>query len=231
MMDMVDWYCFTDSTNMRSNIWRIINTPYHLKNRRDEYVKYHNYYDNIIDAKTRNMMSAKYYKAKPHDIDILQAYDFYIWVDGSITLRPNFLVNMIRHINAGHDLINFKHSARDNIRDEAAHSIEMNKYSTQDIMGQYDAYIEEGFPDNIGLFECTIMGKKNSPEINYIFDTWWMENLKHTYQDQISYPYALWKNGNYNQYIIKEKVFNNKEYSHAVVLKIGGEVSFHNVVT
>ena len=214
-MNLVDWYCFTDSTSMTSKVWNIINTQYHLQNDKNEYMHYHNYYNNITDPKTRNMMSAKYYKIKPHEIDILQDYDYYIWVDGSIILQPNFLINMITHINNNYELINFKHSARDNIYDEMKLSITMNKYQSQDIETQYNDYIAEGFPDNLGLFECTIMVKKNTANINSIFDMWWIQNLKYTYQDQISYPYCLWKNGKYTQYLITDNVFYNKEYSHS----------------
>ena len=66
--NMVDWYCFTDNTDTKSEIWNVIDTPYHLQNEREYYSEYKNSYRNITDPKIRNMMAAKYYKIKAHEI-------------------------------------------------------------------------------------------------------------------------------------------------------------------
>jgi len=215
--NLVDWYCFTDNTKIinsnKKTMWKIITTPYHLINGNDEYKKYKNYYDNV-DKKTYNMMSAKYYKIKTHEIDILQKYDYYIWIDGSIFLRDNFINNMLSLINNGHKLINFKHSARNNVKDEVSYSNQIQKYKNQFLKSQFLKYLKDKFPDNIGLFEKTVFVKKNENKINNLFDDWWIENLKFSYQDQISYPYVLWKNNILPDKIINQNVFNNKDYTY-----------------
>jgi len=212
----VDWYCFTDNKNIKTNFWKICNTPYHIINtkNKNEYINLKNYYDNIKDPKIYNMMSAKYYKAQMHNIDILKKYDYYIWIDGSMFLRDNFLINVFKLINKDYNLINFKHSVRNNIRDEMKLSIKMKKYNSQNILEQYNIYIKDNFPDNIGLFEKTIFIRKNNESINDLFDLWWLNNLKYSYQDQISYPYVLWKKNIIPDYIIEENVFNNINYSY-----------------
>jgi hypothetical protein len=213
--DSVDWFCFTDDKNMKSSIWKVINRPYHIENNKEEYKQYKNFFDNIKEDRVKNMMSAKYYKIKTHEIDILKGYDYYIWVDGSMFLRPEFINNITKLINHPYELINFKHPERSTIKDEMNLSISMKKYENQNILGQYDAYIKEGFPDDLGLFECTIIVKKNIQRINEVFDLWWIQNLKYSYQDQISYTYCLWKKGVKPDYVIGEKVFNNTGYSYA----------------
>ena len=212
--ELADWFCFTEDTNMKSPIWKIINTPYHIQNGKEEYKQYTNWFDNIKEDKTKNMMSAKYYKIKTHEIDILKGYDYYIWVDGSLLLRPGFLNNIIKLIDR-YELINFKHPARTNIKDEMALSITMTKYMNQNIPAQYDAYIKDGFPDDLGLFECTMIIKKNIPRINEVFDLWWIQNMQYSYQDQISYTYCLWKKGVKPDYVIEESVFDNPNYSYS----------------
>lgn len=214
--DLVDWYCFTDNSKIKSDFWKICDTPYHIINTKnnEEYLKFKNYYNNIKDQKIYNMMSAKYYKSQMHQIDILQNYDYYIWVDGSMFLRDNFIINILKLIDQDYNLINFKHSVRNNIRDETNVSINMNKYKHQNILYQYNSYIEDKFPDNVGLFEKTIFIRKNNEIMNDLFNLWWLNNLEYSYQDQISYPYVLWKKNIKPDYIINENVFNNKNYSY-----------------
>jgi len=125
------------------------------------------------------------------------------------------LNKMLEYADKGCKMVNFKHSERDTIKDELKLSLEMKKYKSQNLQAQYDAYINEGFPDTQGLFECTINMKKNIPEINALFDLWWIENLKHSYQDQLSYVYALWKKGIMPDCVINEKVFSNEDYSYS----------------
>lgn len=210
-----DWFCFTDDANMKSPVWKVVNTPYHKQNGKEEYKQYKNYYDNIKDPKVMNMMSAKYYKIKTHEIDILKDYDYYIWVDGSLLLRPEFVNNIQKLIDQKYELINFKHPERTNIKDEMNLSVGMGKYKEQDIPTQYAAYVSDGFPDDMGLFECTMIIKKNVPRINDAFDIWWIQNMQYSYQDQISYTYSLWKKGIKPDYIINEKVFNNPNFSYS----------------
>jgi hypothetical protein len=215
--DEVDWYCFTDNKNLKSDKWTIVNTPYHLNDPdKETYKQYYNYYDLATNKTVYHMMCAKYYKIKTHKIDVLQKYDYYIWVDGSIFLRPDFIHNIKKLIAATPtpDLINFKHSKRTNIKDELEESRPMKKYTTQRIQEQYDYYMSDGFPDTVGLYENTVCIKRNTETIHRIFDMWWIENLKWSFQDQLSYPYVLWKAGK-TPTIIDENVFDNRDYTYA----------------
>ena len=215
--DKVDWYVFTDNSRIDAadEKWNIITTPYHIKNTNiPENKLYKNYYENVKDEKTKNMMSAKYYKIQAHDIDILQKYDYFIWIDGSIFLRNDFINNILEFQKKNYELVNFKHSKRDNVHDEYSLSIKMDKYKNQELDKQYEFYINDKFPDNVGLYECTVCMRKNNQKINNVFDLWWVQNIKWSYQDQISYPYVLWKSGVLPDYVINDNVFNNSKYTY-----------------
>lgn len=209
--DSVDWYCFTDNPKISaSKKWKIITTPYHSIINSD-YLQYKNYYNNINNEKLYNMMSAKYYKIQSHKIGILQKYDYFIWVDGSIFLRDKFIKNMNLLIKNNYNLINFKHSVRNNVKSELDASM-YNKYKNQNLEYQYSQYINDGFNDKMGLYENTVFVRKNNNSINKLFDLWWVHNLKYSFQDQISYPYVLWKSKINVDKVINQNVFNNKDY-------------------
>jgi hypothetical protein len=214
LADTVDWYYFTDNTNVKSDFWNVITRPYHLQNIDKNCSDGVNSPTRMLDSRTKNMMAAKFYKAKMHKIDILKGYDYYIWIDGSIILRDSFLEEVFSLFDSGYTLISFKHSKRTTVSDEIAESIAMPKYKTQDIEGQYRAYVIQGFKDDVGLFENTIMIRKNIPKNNAVFDEWWCHNVKYTYQDQISLPFCYWKVGTMPDYVIPENVFYNKRFSY-----------------
>jgi hypothetical protein len=223
--ELFDWYCFTDGqflenkesmNNKNYRGWKMIMKPYHEQTyKNDEFKKYKNHYLNIKDDKIMNMMKAKYYKIKTHEIDILKDYDYFFWIDGSVYLRNNFVENIMKIINNKDkpQLINFKHSARNNIKDETKYSNTYQRYRQQHINLQYEYYKSKKFPDKVGLFELTIIFKKNNDRINKIFDKWWIHNLEHSFQDQLSYPYVLWESNDKPDYIINENVFDNDKFS------------------
>jgi hypothetical protein len=214
--DLVDWYCFTDNLTVdKSKIqWKIINRPYHLENTKGNAGI--NAFGNITCPRVYNMMCAKYYKIQTHAIDILKDYDYYIWIDGSIFLRQEFVTLMMRmlyHYQPS-TLVSFKHSARSSVHAEFLESVNMNKYRAQPLTQQYQAYVNEKFPDNLGLFENTVMIKKNCDLVNKAFDMWWEHNLQYSYQDQISLPFIIWKSGLKRPMLIEENVFNNKRLTY-----------------
>ena len=202
--DKVDWFCFTENPSLSSVHWNIIYTSYPpLDIYKDkEYMVY------------KNMMIAKDYNLMMHRISLLHNSEYYIWIDGSVSLRPTFLTNIFRILSSTTDckLIHFQHSVRNTVHDELLASTSMQKYKDQPLKAQYDHYVKEGFPDTTGLFENTVFVRKNDPSINKMMEMWWMHNLNYSYQDQISYPFVLWKTG-VTPYVLYENVFDNEQYT------------------
>ena len=71
----------------------------------------------------------------------------------------------------------------------------MAKYLDQNIDGQIAFYKRQGCPEVNGLYACGIIARRNQPKINRLNDLWMQENLRFSYQDQISMAYLLWKHG------------------------------------
>lgn len=204
-----DWYLFTDNKDIKSDFWTIINENFHLENKIEGK---NNFLNDNISLKVKNMMIAKYYKLQSHRIKFIieNNYTHIVWVDSSVSILNNNFVNDLLSIilNINIELVNFIHPERNNIYDEANLSIKMDKYEGQDIPLQVKKYKEEAFNQN-NLFWCGFFCRKLNEKMNKIFDDWWEENIKMSFQDQISFPYVLWKNNKYPDYIIHQSMYQN----------------------
>ncbi len=143
-----------------------------------------------------------------HDAGLHQ-YDHAIWVDGSVRITsPDFAAFMIGSIGR-HGLAMLKHPDRRCIYEEAAHSVGLLKYRYQRIREQVDHYRRQGYPENNGLMAATVSARDmRRRDLDHVFADWWEENLKWTYQDQLSLPYVLWKHGRWYDEIDQELVRN-----------------------
>jgi hypothetical protein len=56
-------------------------------------------------------------------------------------------------------------------------------------------YFSEGFVDNIGLFACGVIARVHSPSLADFGSEWFVENTRWSIQDQLSFPFLLWKRG------------------------------------
>jgi hypothetical protein len=73
------------------------------------------------------------------------------------------------------------------------------------VNAQYDAYLQDGYTEtywsqvlpgrpNAGVWiTCFIAFDMNNHQTQNFLNEWYMQTLQHTTQDQISFPYALFK--------------------------------------
>jgi len=135
-------------------------------------------------------MRAKWFKLHSHEIF---PDDISVHIDGNNQLTTPEKVKELEQYCKG-DIAISKHEWRKCIYEEAKASIPMTKYHNLPISAQVFSYRQEGMPENFGLWACNCLirdGKnKKTAELN---ELWWQENLKWTYQDQLSLPYLIWK--------------------------------------
>jgi hypothetical protein len=204
--DYFDWYYFTDITEIKSQYWKIINYDY----TNNHNIKI-NYFNNF------NMMKAKFYKVKMLDIDLLSKYKYILWTDGSLYIdNKNMIIDLLNIIQKNHEynFFNYEHYFRNNIKDESEISMTIDKYKDQDIIGQVNKYINNGYIDNF-LYECGIFIVKNNLIAKKSLDDWWNEIINNSYQDQISFPYVIWKN-NIKPFILNDSNFKKMSLDGSV---------------
>jgi hypothetical protein len=73
-------------------------------------------------------------------------------------------------------------------------TIRPKKYQNEPLDEQIESYKKEGFPQNLGLYECGISARDmNNQDVKKLGELWHEQNLNWSYQDQVSFPYCLWK--------------------------------------
>jgi hypothetical protein len=123
-------------------------------------------------------------------------YDYLIWIDGSaVVKRRDFVETVVSCIGASGWAM-FSHPDRTCIYDEAEASVGMPKYASQPIMAQVDHYRGEGYPAGNALMAAGVIARDaRRLDLATINEMWWRENLRWSYQDQLSLPVVLWRLG------------------------------------
>uniref|UniRef100_A0A6C0JQB5 Nucleotide-diphospho-sugar transferase domain-containing protein n=1 Tax=viral metagenome TaxID=1070528 RepID=A0A6C0JQB5_9ZZZZ len=207
-----DFICFTDDPNIISNGWIVDTTPYHLTNKSplDD-----DSYNNSLCNNSHTFNVAKYYKQAFRNIPRLEKYDVVVWLDGTVEIyyakTSEYLLNNIYK----HKIIGWSNEYRNGeMAREVAGSM-FFRYTTtfwngqhqpiQDVQKQYMYYLEDGYTDeffkkmnssnpDFGIWiTCFVAFLKNDPEVKNFLDLWYLQTLKYTTQDQISFSYVCQK--------------------------------------
>jgi hypothetical protein len=136
---------------------------------------------------------AKAYKCLPHIY--LPEYEYNIWLDADFQVTSESLLESLNCIGPT-GIAMWRHTHRDDIGAERDASMWQPKYLGTQIPQQVAHYASEGFPEHFGLWCTGVIARKTSnPEVRRLMELWLSENHRWTYQDQISFPYAVWKTG------------------------------------
>ncbi len=182
-----DFVCFTDSDLETLAPWTVIRDMRHP------------------DLHPR--LRAKWHKTHPHsmfrDLPPLKAwrwlfkrYTHTIWIDGSIQLTSRDFAQLAIESAQQTGWAMFAHPRRNCIYDELDFSSSMLKYRAQLLAEQVQHYRAEGFPEHAGLMAAGIIVREtNRQDIAAAGEDWWQENLRWSYQDQLSLPVVFWRRG------------------------------------
>lgn len=211
-----DFICFTDNSNIVSNGWKIDTTPYHILNKSplDDGT-----YTNSLDNNKHTFNIAKYYKQSFQNIPILKKYEVVVWLDGTVEITHQQTALFIMNNIYQSKIIGWHHEGRYGyLLNEVKVSSTDKRYNSnfwnnqeqpiQDVWGQYDSYIKDGYDEryfdkfldnNISNIHrgvwltCFIAFLNNDTEVSHFLDLWYLQTLKYTTQDQISFPYVCQK--------------------------------------
>lgn len=146
---------------------------------------------NLINNESNKRFSRRL-KILAHEY--LQNYDASIYIDANLDVSEiNFdeYFELLNH----YEIIFWKHPVRTCIYEEASAVIDYKKDSEEIVNEQIAKYREEGYPDKNGLIlGSMIIRKHKNVEVELLMNKWFEELLNHSYRDQLSFNYVIWKN-------------------------------------
>jgi len=186
--DDIDYYVFTDSKKIDSNIWNIIK---------------------IDDSKSDPRKIAKVFKVLPHLF--FPNYNFSIWVDGGIEIIDDLSI-LIKNFLVSQPIAFFNHSSRDCIYKEAEHVIGLGYENKEIVEMQMNKYLQSNYPYKNGLIAGGfIIRNHNDKNCIMVMEDWWNEIINYSIRDQLSFNYISWKTKIIYD-IIKLNYFENKYF-------------------
>lgn len=122
-----------------------------------------------------------------------------VWLDASFrVVSPRFAADMVAAADGSRDgVAQFRHPWRDDCMEEAMFSIGLPKYAGEAdrIDRQWRAYREAGMPSAWGLWATGVIARHHTDEVLAWGAFWGREIVQHSYQDQVSHPFACWRHG------------------------------------
>jgi len=151
------------------------------------------------DAHLDNRRRSKRPKLNPHSINLLNNYKYFIWIDGEISILNNNFVNEILSYMKNGFVVSPHPDSLGNPSRRCAYgeaTIRPQKYLNEPLDEQCEFYRSEGFPEDYGLYACGVSARDmTNQKVKYLGELWHQQNLQWSYQDQVSFPYCLWKTG------------------------------------
>ena len=153
----------------------------------------------IPRAELSPRLRAKYFKMCGHHL--YPHATALIWIDGSMEVKGTGLVNWMLGLMGDADCAFFKHDARRSVQDELDFCISnisspylQARYGKEPMAAQVQDYERHGYdPRSSGLVCCGLFIRRATPKVNAAFDAWFLENVKWSIQDQLSFPFIAWK--------------------------------------
>lgn len=133
-------------------------------------------------------LRAKVPKCRP---DLYLSSDVNIWIDGSFHVHdPMFVAWCVESLGAA-DLAMIRHPDRQSIVAEAEVSAPMTKYQGQPVREQAVSYIAAGYQGTAGLWATGLIVSRPTERVRQLGDAWLREQLRWSWQDQVSLPPLL----------------------------------------
>lgn len=170
----LDYICFTDSKELTSSIWKIIQI------------------DEFFDIKSLdNVRMARYVKIIGYQF--LRGYNYSVYVDGKVHILGNML-NYIEKYAKSSSLLCCSHYGVHSLYEEVEVVIQKGLDDITIVENQMKKYREEGFPETYQQIDSTCLVRNHfDKKLDEVMKLWWLEVKNGSKRDQLSFTYACWK--------------------------------------
>src|SRR3989338_6871246 len=165
-------------------------------------IEFHRFADENFPPITGLTPRLQYRIPKLFGWEMFPGYDYYLWLDGSVSLqRPDCVAWFLEHCR-NHDMALFKHPWRNTIKEETDHITKKlaqnNRYVTPRYKnGLHQEQLAEcssdpDFKDNV-LYTSTAFIYRNTKKVQETMKLWWYYQSRYFTCDQIALPYVIFK--------------------------------------
>lgn len=183
-----DAVCFPRYVNHEMDFFYVSD---HKPNELPEYYRWIDAKEIIPEYITSPIKRNRFIKMHPHLF--LGEYSRSIYIDGNVTIKGDVSVFLCESRTG---IAVFTHPMRECIYYEALSIVNFKRVDVDDVCRQMERYLEEGMPCRYGLAEMPVIVREHmKKECVAIMETWWKEFEHEAQRDQLSFMYALWKNG------------------------------------
>jgi alkaline ceramidase TOD1/glycosyltransferase MUCI70-like protein len=169
-----DYICFTDNPRLRSRYWDVRLSTRTCADRELEDKKF---------AIKHMILSHNY----------LPDHELALSFGGHIQINCNLDEFVGKHFPPGADLMICRHPERDCIYEEAQVCQALGKDDQGRIAAQMRQYRGAGYPAHKGLYDTIVIGRRDSPGLRAMCETWFREYERGSSRDHLCLNYALWR--------------------------------------
>jgi len=126
--------------------------------------------------------------------EIFNNYEYSVYVDIKRPYSIDF-ERMLSCLELDTDILLQQHRARDCAYDEGKFLLRKGIYDSEAILRQMDFYKKEKFPAHNGLYVTGQLFRRHTKRLKDFLKLWWEQVESFSYRDQLSFPYAMWKDG------------------------------------
>jgi len=155
---------------------------------------------------------------KTHPEELLQGYDFSIWMDANIQIETDYIYKCsIDFFNKKISISSIVHPERTCIYQEMFAVFFLNYESIKTILRWSNVLKRNHFPRNVGLNETGVLFRNHlSPKVMEIDRLWWSFINEYSRRDQLSFNYVLWKLQLRSEPLLpaNQSVYNSKHFNY-----------------
>lgn len=142
---------------------------------------------------------------KTHPEELLQGYEFSIWMDASMQICTSFVYERaIELYNSEIQIASMWHPVRNCIYEEAF-AVMHGMVERESVVVKWCHKLrKENYPQHNGLCETGFLFRKHTTLVQQFNNIWWNSINKFSRRDQLSFNYVLWKLGIPYHYFLGE---------------------------
>jgi hypothetical protein len=164
-----DAVCVTDGPTVSAEGWRVV----------------------VLPSEEPPRLAAKAPKMLPFDF---VKSEVAVWVDAAFEVVGDGFRDFCVDALGDSDVVVWEHPEdRDCLFREATYCQDWPKYSGEPIREQTAYYRAEGMPEGFGLWACGAIVWRNNDKAREFGRAWHQENVRWSIQDQVSFPFLVWK--------------------------------------